>query len=131
MPVSRVGSIHISPIHWPYSCERGELQHLPGVSGQHAIVLTGTLQAVVSELLLWESSPAAMRNERKAALEQRHVCALWKRFGTTAVRRLVTVQDALIGEHVEVQQLLLSGKGKVFRKGIGLVEHTVPEAEDG
>ena len=33
--------------------------------------------------------------------------------------------------HVEVQTLLLSRKGKVFRKGIGLVEHTVPEAESG
>ena len=39
------------------------------------------------------------------------------------------VQDALIGEHVEVQKLLLARKGKVFRKGVGLVEHTVPEAD--
>ena len=46
-----------------------------------------------------------------------------------AVRTALTVQDALIGEHVEVQKLLLSRKGKVFRKGIGLVEHTVPEAD--
>ncbi len=40
-------------------------------------------------------------------------------------------QDALIGEHVEIQQLLLAHKGKVFRKGIGLVEYTVPEAQPG
>ncbi|CAK0758375.1 hypothetical protein CVIRNUC_002615 [Coccomyxa viridis] len=39
------------------------------------------------------------------------------------------LEDALIGEHVEVQKLLLARKGKVFRKGIGLVEHTVPEAD--
>ena len=46
-------------------------------------------------------------------------------------RTWLMVQDALIGEHVEVQKLLLARKGKVFRKGIGLVEHTVSEAASG
>jgi hypothetical protein len=31
-------------------------------------------------------------------------------------------QDALIGAHMEVQQLLLKHGGKVFRKGIGFVD---------
>jgi hypothetical protein len=31
-------------------------------------------------------------------------------------------QDALIGAHREVQQLLLKHGGKVFRKGIGFVD---------
>lgn len=40
-------------------------------------------------------------------------------------------QDALIGEHVEIQELLLAHKGKVFRKGIGLVEYSAPEDQPG
>ena len=43
----------------------------------------------------------------------------------------LAMQDALIGEHMDIQNLLLARKGKVFRKGIGLVEHTVPEAQLG
>lgn len=31
-------------------------------------------------------------------------------------------QDALIGGHMEVQQLLLKHGGKVFRRGIGFVD---------
>ncbi len=35
-------------------------------------------------------------------------------------------QDALIGDHEEMQRLLLSKGAKVYRKGIGLVEYKPP-----
>jgi hypothetical protein len=35
----------------------------------------------------------------------------------------VLCQDALIGQHTAVQRLLLSKGGKLFRKGVGLVEY--------
>ena len=85
-------------------------------------------------LLCWakyfrQQSTSGTTPRIRGRLEQRLVYALCEHSGLA--RKLVMVQDALIGEHVEVQKLLLSRKGKVFRKGIGLVEHTVPEAESG
>ena len=41
------------------------------------------------------------------------------------------IQDALIGGHKEIRELLLAHKGKVFRKAIGLVEYTEPEEAAG
>ena len=32
---------------------------------------------------------------------------------------------------MEIQEVLLAHKGKVFRKGVGLVEYTAPEAQPG
>ena len=46
-------------------------------------------------------------------------------------KHFVPWQDALIGEHLELRALLLAHKGKVFRNGIGLVEHTVLESPPG
>ena len=83
----------------------------------------------------FETPPlVALREEPKGALS-RGTCVHTRLMPDlqllSIVRTRLTLQDALIGEHVEVQKLLLSRKGKVFRKGIGLVEHTVPEAEPG
>lgn len=48
-----------------------------------------------------------------------------------AVMTAARIQDALIGGHKEIRELLLAHKGKVFRKAIGLVEYSEPEEAPG
>ncbi|CAL8465124.1 g4659 [Coccomyxa elongata] len=64
-----------------------------------------------------------------AAAEGQMAAAEWllkKRCNTNPVDRFARtpLEDALIGDHKEMQRLLLSKGGKLYRKGIGLVEYS-------
>ncbi|BDA50693.1 probable mitogen-activated protein kinase kinase kinase 12 at C-terminar half [Coccomyxa sp. Obi] len=66
-----------------------------------------------------------------AAAEGQMAAAEWllrKRCNPNPVDRFARtpLEDALIGDHKQMQSLLLSKGGKVYRKGIGLVEYSAP-----
>ena len=72
----------------------------------HASILQTTMEQTTPGFMSWQDAHTERAQSQCASLNLSYVP--W--------------QDALIGGHTEVQQLLLKHGGKVFRKGIGFVD---------